>query len=328
MAGAPVSGTVHARAPGKLNVQLRVGSALADGYHQVASAYQAVGLFEEVWATRSREITVAVRGPRATAGVPLGDDNLAVRAAKLLAAAADYRGGVDLVIEKHVPVAGGMGGGSADAAATLVACDALWGIGLGRDDLATLGARLGADVPFALLGGTAIGTGRGDELSPALAQGSFHWVLVFSDVGLSTPDVYREIDRLREADPALAVRPDVAPMVDPAALQALRAGDPFLLGPTLHNDLQEAALALAPQLESVFVAGEAAGAIVGLVSGSGPTVAFLAEDAQSAAGIRAQLVAQGYDAHRVSAPVGGARIVHDDRPDVHPAGTGRREFDA
>ncbi len=175
------SSRVHVRAPGKINVFFEVGQAQDDGYHDVASAYQAVSAVEDVWASPSDEFTVEVTGTVDTSDVPRNDRNLAVRAARLLAREAGWRGGVHLEIRKGVPVAGGMGGGSADAAAALVACDALWGSGLTTADLQELAARLGADVPFALMGGTAIGMGRGDELSPALARGRFDWVLVPSD---------------------------------------------------------------------------------------------------------------------------------------------------
>ncbi len=308
MAGAEqaMPGAVHVRAPGKINLSLRVGALQSDGYNEVATAYQAIGLYEEVWAAPADDVTLTVRGPRAS-GTPLDESNLAMRAARLLAAAADYRGGADLVIEKNVPVAGGMGGGSADAAATLVALDHLWGIGMGRDDLTTLAARLGADVPFALLGGSAIGTGRGDEVSPALAAGGFNWVLVFSSEGLSTADVYRELDRLRESTPDLAAHS--APTVDPAILQALRAGYAELLAEVMRNDLQAAALSLDLGLRDVLDAGLEDGALGGLVSGSGPTVAFLAEDAEAAALLRTSLDARGFDALRVSAPGHGARVV-------------------
>ena len=196
-----------------------------------------------------------------------------------------------LEIEKHVPIAGGMGGGSADAAATLVACDALWGTELGKEELHALAAKLGADVPFALTGGTAIGTGRGDQLSPALATGSFHWVLAVAEFGLSTPGVYRELDRHRDADPALGPASSTPRQVDADVLQALRAGDARLLADALHNDLQAAALRLAPGLGGILELGEANGALAGIVSGSGPTVAFLADDADSALELQVALSA-------------------------------------
>ena len=185
---------VRVRAPGKINVFLRVGSVLDDGYHDVATAYQAVSLYEDVRATHSDGFSVRFTGSVDTSSVPTDGSNLALRAARLIAARTGHQGGVRLDIDKHVPVAGGMGGGSADAAAALVACDALWGTGLSRDDLLSLGAELGADVPFAISGGTAIGVGHGDRLSPVLATGTFEWVIAVADFGLSTPDVYQELD--------------------------------------------------------------------------------------------------------------------------------------
>lgn len=191
---------VHARAPGKINVFLGVGALGDDGYHEIATAYQAVSLYEEIRANSAPDFSVTFTGSVDVSDLRTDGSNLALRAATLLAHTTGYRKGVRLEIEKNVPVAGGMGGGSADAAATLVACDALWGTALGRDELLELAAQLGADVPFAFTGGTAIGTGRGDQLSPALAKGSFQWVLAFADFGMSTPTVYQELDRHRERD--------------------------------------------------------------------------------------------------------------------------------
>ncbi|WP_194395828.1 4-(cytidine 5'-diphospho)-2-C-methyl-D-erythritol kinase [Microbacterium atlanticum] len=298
---------VRVRAPGKLNLFFQVGGVQPDGYHDVASAYQAVSLYEDVWATPSDEFTVAVTGTVDVSGVPADDRNLAVRAARLVAQRIDHAGGVHLDIVKHVPVAGGMGGGSADAAAALVACDALWGAELGTAELLKLASRLGADVPFALLGGTAIGTGRGDQLSPALAKGRFDWVVVPSDAGLSTPEVYAHLDELRD-------RPDIAggprvPAVDPGVLQALRAGDPVALAEHARNDLQIAALSLRPDLRAVLELGEASGALTGMVSGSGPTLAFLAADPESALEVQITLSAAGYEALHVHGPVTGARVL-------------------
>ena len=298
---------VRVRAPGKLNLFFEVGGVHDDGYHDVASAYQAVSLYEDVWASPSDEFTVAISGTVDVAGVPADDRNLAVRAARLVAQRIGYEGGVHLDIVKHVPVAGGMGGGSADAAAALVACDALWGAELGTAELHKLASRLGADVPFALMGGTAIGTGRGDQLSPALAKGRFDWVVVPSKEGLSTPEVYAHLDELR-------ARPDIAtsaraPAVDPTVLQALRAGDPVALAEHTRNDLQVAALSMRPQLREVLELGEQSGALAGLVSGSGPTLAFLAGDPESALELQITLSAAGYEALHVHGPVAGARVV-------------------
>ncbi|MET0296493.1 MAG: 4-(cytidine 5'-diphospho)-2-C-methyl-D-erythritol kinase [Microbacterium sp.] len=303
-----VADRVRVRAPGKLNLFFEVGGVQDDGYHDVASAYQAVSLYEDVVASHSDEFTIAVSGTVDVAGVPADDRNLALRAARLVAKKAGYTGGVHLDIVKHVPVAGGMGGGSADAAAALLACDTLWGTDLGSAELQRLGARLGADVPFALLGGTAIGTGRGDQLSPALAKGRFDWIVVPSTEGLSTPQVYAHLDELRTTND---IRSSAGvPDVDPAVLHALRAGDPVGLAESLRNDLQTAALSLRPDLRELLEFGDAnPSALAGIVSGSGPTIAFLASDPESALDLQVTLSAAGYDALHVHGPVPGARIL-------------------
>lgn len=307
MSQALASHGVRVRAPGKLNLFFEVGAVQDDGYHEVASAYQAVSLYEDVWATPSDDFTAAVSGTVDVADVPVDDRNLAVRAARLVAQRLGREDGVHLDIVKHVPVAGGMGGGSADAAAALVACDALWGGELGPAELHKLASRLGADVPFALMGGTAVGTGRGDQLSPALAKGRFDWVVVPAEGGLSTPSVYAHLDELR-ARPDIGRVPEL-PAVDPAVLQALRAGDPVALAAHTRNDLQPAALSLRPDLRETLELGEASGALAGMVSGSGPTLAFLAADPESALELQVTLSAAGYTALHVHGPVAGARVV-------------------
>jgi 4-diphosphocytidyl-2-C-methyl-D-erythritol kinase len=198
-----------------------------------------------------------------------------------------------------------MAGGSADAAAALLACDALWKTGLTRPELLDLAAELGSDVPFALLGGTAVGTGRGDRLSPALAVGEYHWVVAFAGAGLSTPAVYRELDRLR----AGRVLPE--PRVPAEVMHALRLGDAEAVGALLANDLQPAALSLLPRLERTLAVGLEYGALGGLVSGSGPTVVFLARDGEHALDLSVALTASGAapEVRRVRGPVHGARIV-------------------
>jgi len=301
---------VRTRAPGKINVFLSVGALQDDGYHDVATAYQAVSLYEDVSAEPADDFSVRFTGPIDTSAVPTDESNLAIRAARLVADAAGYRGGVKLTIEKQVPVAGGMGGGSADAAATLLAVDTLWGTALGREELLRLAAQLGADVPFAFAGGTAVGTGRGDELSPALAKGEFHWVLALSDDGLSTPVVYRALDEHRERYRADISPAPTTPVVEANVLQALRAGDPDLLADCLHNDLQAPAMRLQPALASTIEIGEKAGALAGLVSGSGPTVAFLVADRDAALEVQVELSAAGIVAVRAAGPVHGARVVH------------------
>jgi 4-diphosphocytidyl-2-C-methyl-D-erythritol kinase len=301
--------SVHVRAPGKINVFLGVGGRHDDGYHALATVFQAVSLYEDVIARPATDFSVTVTGASDADAVPLDDRNLAMRAAKLLATATEYDGGVALEISKSVPVAGGMGGGSADAAAALVACDALWGTALSPGRLHDLAARLGADVPFALHGGTAVGTGRGDQLNPALARGRFDWVLVTSDEGLSTPEVYAELDRLRDEEGALADDPAVSLEVPIPVLQALRSGDATQLAASLHNDLEAAAIARRPDLQETLRHGVRAGALAGVVSGSGPTVALLCEDADVAQAVQSALSEAGREALHVHGPVVGARIL-------------------
>lgn len=305
------SRTVHVRAPGKVNVYLEVGALQEDGYHDVAIAYQAVSLCEDVRVTESSSFTLGLQGSVELSRVPLDDSNIAIRAARLLAERTGYPRGVHIEIEKHVPVTGGMGGGSADAAATLLACDALWGTELPRDELLGLARELGADVPFALTGGTAIGTGRGDELSPALAQGTFHWVFALADFGLSTPAVYRRLDEHRDEHADELVPANRAPSVGTDVLQALRAGDPRMLAAAMHNDLQAAAIHLEPSLARTLEIGERNGALAGIVSGSGPTVAFLTADVDSALDLQVALSAAQLNVVRATGPVHGARIVSD-----------------
>lgn len=302
---------VHAKAPGKINVFLKVGALLDDGYHDVAIAYQAVSLYEEVRAFEAPDFSVSLTGTVELARVPTDASNIAIRAAQLLAHRTGYRGGVRLEVEKHVPVTGGMGGGSADAAATLLACDALWGTALPREEMLALAAQLGADVPFAFTGGTAIGTGRGDQLSPALAKGTFQWVLALADFGLSTPEVYTALDEHRDRHAQDIFPAPVAPSVDADVLQALRAGDPHMLAETLYNDLQAPALQLEPALSATLELGEQNGALAGVISGSGPTVAFLAADQDSALELEHALRVAKLNVVRATGPVHGARLVSD-----------------
>lgn len=300
---------VTARAPGKINLYLRVGELQPDGYHEVASLYQAVSLYEEVTAAASDDFSLKFEGPIDCAGLPVDDRNLAMRAAKLLAAHTGQPAGAALTIVKRVPIAGGMGGGSADAAATLLACDELWGTGLGRTGLGPLAAELGADVPFALEGGTAVGVGRGDQLSHALAKGEYHWVLAFAEDGLATPEVYRELDRHRERNHGSLPPVPAQVSVDPAALHAVRAGDAVALAEAMHNDLQAAALKLRPELAETLEFGESRGSLASIVSGSGPSCAFLMPDALTASELRSALQRAGVSTEMVAGPVAGAHVV-------------------
>ena len=303
---------VHVTAPGKINVALDVGALLDDGYHEVASIYQAVGLYEDIYAYPADDFSVHFSGDLDVSTIPMDSSNLAIKAAMLVAKHAKYRGGVRLEITKNVPVAGGMGGGSADAAGALVACDALWNTKLSKDTLFNLAAELGSDVPFALMGGTAIGTGRGDNLSPVLTNhGQFEWVLVLADFGLSTPDVYAELDAHRYRHQADILPAPQIPFVNTSVLQALRAGDPHMLAESMTNDLQAPALHIQPSLVKTLEFGEENGALAGIVSGSGPTLAFLVEDSQAATDLHATLSAAGHHAVRAFGPVPGARVVND-----------------
>lgn len=296
--------SIRVRAPGKVNLSLAVGRRQGDGYHPLATVFQAVSLVEDLVATPADDVTVEVTGPQADL-VPTGAGNIAVRAARLLAETTGVEAGVHLAIHKEVPVAGGMAGGSADAAAALVACDALWGTRLPRVELARLAAELGSDVPFVLQGGTAVGTGRGHLLSPVLSRGEYHWTVGLAPRGLSTPEVFRAFDALAGA------AADDEPEVDDVLLRALLAGDTAAVGAALSNDLQRAALELAPELAEVLAVAEDAGALGVVVSGSGPTVVALAEGAAHAAAIGRALTDARVVAgvrHAVG-PVAGARLV-------------------
>jgi 4-diphosphocytidyl-2-C-methyl-D-erythritol kinase len=297
--------SVTVRVPAKVNLQLSVGPPRPDGFHELATVFQAVALCDEIVArpASSPGIHLTLSG-EGEGSLPLGEDNLAYQAAALLAEHSGIEAAVDLHIHKAIPIAGGMAGGSADAAGALLACDALWRQGTPRDELMALAAELGSDVPFALHGGTAIGTGRGENLTPVLSRGSFHWVFAVADQGLSTPAVYGECDRLRGGRKV----PD--PYVSDMLMQAVRAGDAVLLGKAVHNDLQAAALSLRPALRQVLEVGEDFGALGGLVSGSGPTCAFIARDEEHALDIAVALTASGVcrTVRRALGPVVGARV--------------------
>ncbi len=295
-----------ARAPAKVNLYLGVSGPRRDGYHDLATVFHALDLADEVRAERADHgrVTATVTGAYAE-GVPCDESNLAVAAAHALARYAGVDGGVHLTLVKNIPVAGGLAGGSADAAAALVACDALWDTGCGRAELTTLAARLGSDVPFALHGGTVLGSGRGERLAPVIATGRLHWVVAVADGGLSTPRVYAELDALRGrgAGPA--------PQVPPGLLTALRGGDARGVASHLANDLQQAALHLRPALARTLAAGRDLGALGGVVSGSGPTVAFLVADEAAAATVADALLDAGVctDALVTAGPAHGARVL-------------------
>ncbi|MBV9444448.1 MAG: 4-(cytidine 5'-diphospho)-2-C-methyl-D-erythritol kinase [Streptosporangiaceae bacterium] len=294
------------RVPAKINLQLAVGPRRADGYHDLVTVFHALSLFDEISVAPAAADRVTVTGEGATS-VPADGDNLALRAVAALRAAVEdaEAGPVHVTIAKRIPVAAGLAGGSADAAAALVACNELWGTGLSQQELCAVGAEIGSDVAFAVLGGTAVGRGRGERLSPALVPANqYHWVLAFADGHLSTPEVYAALDRLR-ADQAVA-----SPDLDAELMGALRAGDPGRVGRALSNDLQPAALALFPALRKTLTAGREFGALGALVSGSGPTCAFLARSAQRALDLAVSLSGTGVcrSVLTASGPVPGATI--------------------
>ncbi|MER7764662.1 4-(cytidine 5'-diphospho)-2-C-methyl-D-erythritol kinase [Streptomyces sp. NPDC097619] len=284
--------SVTVRVPAKVNLHLGVGGTRPDGYHELVSVFQSVSLFDTVTATGAPELSVTVAGED-TAAVPADHRNLAARAAALLAERIGVEPGVHLHIDKRIPVAGGMAGGSADAAAAIVACAALWGLEPDHEALHEVAVQVGSDVAFALLGGTAIGTGRGENLTPLTHCGRFHWVFALAHEGLSTPRVFVECDRLRAE---AGTPPPEGPALDPAAdfEAALASGDPARLAALLRNDLQGAALTIRPELADTLGSGLAAGALGALVSGSGPTCAFLVRDEEAARTVAAALVASGH----------------------------------
>ncbi|BBY02296.1 4-diphosphocytidyl-2-C-methyl-D-erythritol kinase [Mycobacterium seoulense] len=298
------TGSVTVRVPGKVNLYLAVGDRREDGYHELTTVFQAVSLLDEVTVRNADVLSLELVGEGADK-LPTDERNLAWQAAELMAEHVGRAPDVSIMIDKSIPVAGGMAGGSADAAAVLVAMNSLWELNVPRRDLRMLAARLGSDVPFALHGGTALGTGRGEELATVLSRNTFHWVLAFADGELLTPSVFGELDRLREAgDPPRLAGPG-------PVLGALAAGDPEQLASLLGNEMQAAAVSLDPRLRRTLRAGVEAGALAGIVSGSGPTCAFLCSSAASAVDVGTEVSGAGVcrTVRVASGPVAGARVV-------------------
>jgi 4-diphosphocytidyl-2-C-methyl-D-erythritol kinase len=301
---------VIVRAPAKVNLHLAVGELRDDGYHELHTVFQALSLSDEVRIAPADTLAVEVAGEGAAA-VPIDSRNLVWQAAALLAKESRRPPKVRIAIKKGIPVAGGLAGGSADAAATLVGLNAFWSLNLDRAALSDLAAQLGSDVPFVLRGGTAVGLGRGEKLLPVLSRNTFHWVLAFARGGLSTPAVFKELDRLRVKD--------AAPRLGDSAelMHALTLGDPHALAPLLGNDLQAAAISLMPELRRTLRAGTEAGALAGIVSGSGPTCAFLCRDAEEAVSVAVELAAVGVcrAVRTATGPAQGARLVDGEGED-------------
>ena len=303
-----MSATIRVRVPAKINLSLAVGPLRDDGFHELATVFMGLSLYDEI-AIADRApgsgLRITVSGSQASS-VPLDSDNLAWQAAELVAAELDQQPDFDISIDKGIPVAGGMAGGSADAAAVLVGSAARWR-DEGEPDLMALAARLGSDVPFALLGGVAVGRNRGEQVASAMARGRFHWVLALSDGQLAAPKVYGELDRLR-AGQAVA-----EPAINPEVLQAVRSGDVASLGRVLTNDLQPAALSLQPSLAALLELGPDHGALGAMVSGSGPTCAFLVADEEDAMELTVALSSSGLcrTVRRAHGPVPGAAVISD-----------------
>ena len=301
------SNGVVARVPAKVNLQLSVGPLGDDGFHEVTTVFQAISLFDDVTVATAAEnsgLVISVTGETAK-GVPADSSNLAIKAAELMIKEYELPSDLSIKLKKEIPVAGGMAGGSADAAGVIVGLDSLFELGLSRDEMELLGSKIGSDVPFSICGGVAIGSGRGDQITPALAKGNYNWVLALSGQGLATPSVYQECDRLREG---LSIS---APVVSEQIMQALRAGDAKALGKALTNELQPAACSLRPALRLVLDVGIDYGALGGIVSGSGPTVAFLVSNDDDAMDLTVALSSSGVVSSvvRATGPVAGARII-------------------
>jgi 4-diphosphocytidyl-2-C-methyl-D-erythritol kinase len=296
--------SVEVQAPAKVNLQLSVGPKEADGYHQVVTVFQAVSLMDVLKISESDQFAISIKGDYTT-GVPLDQSNLVFKAVQLMSEKFDTSTKLDVEINKSIPVAGGMAGGSADAAATLLGIDQLYGLGLTKDELGEVARKLGSDVPFMLHGGTAVGRGHGDEITPALSRGTYHWVIAVSSSGLSTPAVYGECDRLRTG---LDIK---APSLNDELLQSLLSGDSVRVGKSLNNDLQAAACSLRPALRLILDTGNEYGALGGIVSGSGPSVAFLVADEDHSLDLAVALTSSGVvgSVARAQGPVPGAKVI-------------------
>lgn len=299
--------SVTVRVPAKVNLQLAVGPREADGFHNLVSVFQAISIYDDVTISKAAPgsgITIAITGDH-THGVPADATNLAVKAAQLIADEYDFAVDIHIEVSKSIPVAGGMAGGSADAAAVIVGLNELFDLEMSREEMLEFGSQLGSDVPFMITGGTAIGQGRGDQLTAALSRGTYHWVLALSTVGLSTPAVYQECDRLR------AGLDIAAPQTSDALMQSLLTADPKAVGLALQNDLQSAACSLRPALTLVLDVGEEYGALGAIVSGSGPTVAFLVGDEEQGLDLAVALTSSGVvgSVARAYGPVPGAKVL-------------------
>ncbi len=295
--------TVAAKAPAKINLILRVGSPDNSGYHPLVTVFQAVDIWDEVAVSPADSDHLEIEGSVALSGVPTDQTNIVWRAVEALSAVKGNREPLAIRITKTIPVAGGMAGGSADAAATLVALNELWQLGRTPQQLADIAATLGADVPFSVAGGLALGEGRGDVLTPLTRQQPIHVVVVTSPLALSTPLVYKTLDDLRGAGAR------TLGALTEAELASVTGDDLDRLAGVVVNDLQAATLQLAPAVQDNLDVLSETGALAALVSGSGPTVFGLCRDQDHASHVADTLRRRGLSAiETVSTPLGAHLI--------------------
>jgi 4-diphosphocytidyl-2-C-methyl-D-erythritol kinase len=287
--------SVEVQVPAKVNLQLAVGPKESDGFHEVVTVFQAISILDTLKIEDSDDFSISISGDYVN-GVPLDSENLVARAVELMADRFETTKNLAININKKIPVAGGMAGGSADAAATLLGIDQLYGLNLSKDELSEVATNLGSDVPFMLHGGTAIGRGRGDDVTPALSRGTYSWVIAVSST---------ECDRLRTG---LDIK---SPSLNDELLQALLSGDSVRVGKCLTNDLQAAACSLRPALRLILDMGHEYGALGGIVSGSGPSVAFLVADEDHSLDLAVALTSSGVvgSVARAQGPVSGAKVI-------------------
>ena len=306
MESSELDGAVRVQVPGKVNLALSVSPRKPDGYHDLTTLFMAVSLYDIVTARPARRgrLRVEVTGEGADQ-VPLDMSNLALKAADLLRTRyGSAELGAHLSIEKRIPVAGGMAGGSADAAGALLACSVLWGLDVDQPELLELAAELGSDVPFSLMGGCALGTGRGEQLAPALCKGTYEWVFALAHGGLSTAKVFADYDMYSAAT-------TTPRMIIDRLMTGLASHDLDAVRDGMCNDLERSAIRLHPPILETLEDGMNFGGVTSIVSGSGPTVAFLCADDDDAVelavglssflSVRAVLRARG--------PVSGARVL-------------------
>ncbi len=285
--------SITVKAPAKVNLRLAVGGRREDGYHELANIFLAVSCFDEVTLTPAEELRVTVSGAQVDQ-IPADESNLAAQAVMLLAKRSGVDPDVHVHIHKRIPVQGGMAGGSADAAGALVGCNALWNLGLSHTDLMSLAAELGSDVPFSVLGGAALGVGRGERLTSLTTGGTSHWVFAMAEFGLSTPEVFAAQERLRrENGLPWAANLMPSPEASDQLIDALARGDAVDLATLLSNDLEPVVTSMRPELARTLETGRNAGALAGMLCGTGATVAFLVSDHRHAQTVAQTLLASG-----------------------------------